>query len=87
MSKHHPRYQATLDKAAVTIRNQIDQEVMMTMKLEALNKVLLAMLGNHQLVDMWWNGQNKAFHYATPKEIYEETPEEVVNYVMEHYQR
>ena len=57
------------------------------MKLEALNKVLLPMLGDARLVDMWWNGQNKAFHYATPKEIYEETPEDVIKYVMEHYQR
>jgi len=87
MSKQHPRYQAALDKEALTIRNQIDKEVMMTMKLEALNKILLAMLGDARLVDMWWNGQNKAFHYATPKEIYEETPEDVIKYVMEHYQR
>ncbi len=87
MSKHHPRYQAALDKEAVTIRNQIDKEVMMQMSLDELNKVLLDMVGNHALVALWWNTQNKAFHYATPKEIYEETPEQVINYVMEHYQR
>jgi len=87
MSKQHPRYQAALDKEALTIRNQIDKEVMMQMSLDELNRTLLAMLGDARLVDMWWNGQNKAFHYATPKEIYEETPEDVVKYVMEHYQR
>lgn len=57
------------------------------MRLEELEKTLLDMLGNPALVTLWWNTQNKAFHYATPKEIYEETPEKVVNYVMEHYQR
>ena len=87
MSKQHPRYQAALDKEALTIRNQIDKEVMMQMSLDELNRTLLAMLGDARLVDMWWNGQNKAFHYATPKEIYEETPEDVIKYVMEHYQR
>jgi len=54
-------------------------------KLEALNKILVAMLGDPRLLDMWWNGQNKAFDYATPKEIYEENPDKVINYVMEHY--
>lgn len=57
------------------------------MSLEELNKTLLAMCGNQRHVTLWWNTQNQAFHYATPKEIYEETPEKVINYVMEHYQR
>ena len=85
MSKHHPRYQAWLDKMAVTIRNEVDQEVMMAPKLEALNKILIAMLGDARLLDMWWDGQNKAFNYATPREIYKEDPEKVIRYVMEHY--
>ncbi len=85
MSKHHPRYQAWLDKMAVTIRNEVDQEVMMATKLEALNKILLAMLGDARLLDMWWDGQNKAFNYLTPREIYQEDPEKVIRYVMEHY--
>lgn len=84
--KHDPRYQAVLDKAAVTIRNEIDQEVTMATKLEALNKILLAMLGDARLLDMWWDGQNKAFNYLTPREIYQENPEKVIAYVMEHYQ-
>lgn len=85
MSKHDPRYQAVLDKAAVTIRNEVDQEVMMATKLEALNKILIAMLGDARLLDMWWDGQNKAFNYLTPREIYQEDPEKVIRYVMEHY--
>ena len=85
MSKHDPRYQAALNKAAVTIRNEVDQEVMMATKLEALNKILLAMLGDARLLDMWWDGQNKAFNYLTPREIYQEDPEKVIRYVMEHY--
>jgi hypothetical protein len=85
MSKHHPRYQAALDKAAATIRNEVDQEVMMATKLEALNKILLAMLGDARLLNMWWDGQNKAFNYLTPREIYQEDPEKVIAYVMEHY--
>ena len=85
MSKHDPRYQIALDKAAATIRNEVDQEVMMTTKLEALNKVLIAMLGDARLLDMWWDGQNRAFNYATPREIYQEDPEKVIAYVMEHY--
>ena len=83
--KHDPRYQAWLDKMAVTIRNEVDQEVMMATKLEALNKILLAMLGDARLLDMWWDGQNKAFNYLTPREIYQEDPEKVIRYVMEHY--
>ena len=83
MSKHHPRYQA-LDKVALNMRNRIDEEMMAT-KLEALNKILLAMIGDPHLVTEWWNSQNKAFHYATPREIYEENPEKVIAYVMEHY--
>ena len=86
MSKHDPRYQAALDKAAVTIRNEVDQEVM-TMKLEALNKMLLALLGNEALVTMWWDGQNRAFDYKTPREVYETTPTRVINYITGHYQR
>ena len=85
MSKHDPRYQSALDKAATKIRNEVDQEVMMTTKLEALNKILLAMLGDARLLDMWWDGQNRAFNYATPREIYQEDPEKVIAYVMEHY--
>ena len=57
----------------------------MTTKLEALNKILLAMLGDARLLDMWWDGQNRAFNYATPREIYQEDPEKVIAYVMEHY--
>lgn len=57
------------------------------MRIEELNKILLAMIGDSHLVKEWWNSQNLAFHYATPREIYEEDPERVINYVMEHYQR
>ena len=67
------------------MRNRIDEKVMMATKLEALNKILLAMIGDPHLVTEWWNSQNKAFHYATPREIYEENPEKVIAYVMEHY--
>ena len=84
--KHDPRYQAWLDKMAVTIRNEVDQEVM-TMKLEALNKMLLALLGNEALVTMWWDGQNRAFDYKTPREVYETAPTRVINYITGHYQR
>ena len=52
-----------------------------------LNKILFAMIGDSHLVNEWWNSQNKAFDYATPKEIYEETPDKVIDYVMKHYQR
>lgn len=85
MSKHHPRYQAWLDKVALNMRNRIDEEVMMATKLEALNRILFAMIGDSHLVNLWWDSQNRAFDYATPKEIYEENPEKVIRYVMEHY--
>lgn len=57
------------------------------MTLIELNTILLAMLGDARLLNMWWDGQNKAFDYATPREIYQENPEKVIAYVMEHYQR
>lgn len=59
----------------------------MDKKLAALNNVLLAMLGSQDLVDKWWKNPNKHWDGCTPDTIYLIEPQEVINYVLEHYQK
>ena len=59
----------------------------MDKKLAALNNVLLAMLGSQDLVDKWWKNPNKRWDGRTPDTIYLIEPQEVINYVLEYYQK
>ena len=59
----------------------------MDKKLAALNNILLAMLGSQDLVDKWWKNSNKHWDGCTPDTIYLIEPQEVINYVLEHYQK
>ena len=59
----------------------------MDKKLITLNQTLLAMLGNPELVDVWWHSPNRQWEYVSPHEIYTTNPQIVINYVLGHYQR
>ena len=51
-----------------------------------LDKVLLALLGRHELVDLWWNSSNKAFDNSHPLDVYqsnEEDRQKVINYILD----
>jgi hypothetical protein len=50
-----------------------------------LNGMLYELLGRAELVDQWWNSNNKAFDGKTPNEIYwanEQGRQEVANYIL-----
>lgn len=54
-----------------------------------LNRVLLALLGNSDLVDRWWDSPNRAFEGETPNQIYwssDEGRQRVANYIADHVQ-
>jgi len=36
-----------------------------------INRHLQSMLGRSELVDAWWNSENKAFDGKTPDEVYQ----------------
>lgn len=46
--------------------------------------LLLALLGNKNLCEQWWNSPNKAFDLQTPKQVWDTEPEKVYGYLM-HY--
>lgn len=46
-----------------------------------LNKLLEALLGSEELVDIWWNSSNKAFYGNTPEEEYKKDPGHVIEYI------
>lgn len=53
----------------------------------ALDKLLYSLLGNLQLVDLWWYGGNKAFDGRTPIDVYhsgEEGRIKVADYILSH---
>lgn len=41
----------------------------------------MALLGDTGLVADWWKSPNKAFNGETPEKVFQETPEEVQEYV------
>ena len=44
--------------------------------------VLLALLGSQELVDRWWNSENRAFDGVTPLKTLDSNPDAVVNYIL-----
>jgi hypothetical protein len=46
-----------------------------------LNMLLLTLLGNQDLVNLWWFGPNKAFDGKCPKDV----PDEEVRKYLERY--
>lgn len=53
-------------------------------KKHVLNEVLLAMIGNPELVEQWWQGVNKGFDGETPDAVWQRDPQQVIDYVMYH---
>ena len=51
-------------------------------KQEALNEVLLALLGSEQFVENWWHSPNMAFDYKEPIYAYIENPDRVAGYIL-----
>jgi len=54
---------------------------------QQVNRVLLALLGNEDLVQRWWTGPNFHFKLRCPQEVWDESEEgqeEVANYVFTH---
>ena len=58
----------------------------MDKKISAINEILMAMLGNGDLVARWWDSPNKNWEGRTPKSIYLVDPDEVINYILKHCQ-
>lgn len=52
---------------------------------ERLDGLLLGILGSEDLVDIWWNTQNKAFDYETPKTTWLVDPRKVTNYILDQF--
>lgn len=52
---------------------------------ERLDRLLLALVGREELVDMWWTNQNRAFDFKTPNEVYLESPDKVINYILDQF--
>ena len=55
---------------------------MITIDIEALNKVLFALLGSRELVNKWWVSKNKAFDMKTPRDAYIDDPHKVAKYIV-----
>jgi hypothetical protein len=47
-----------------------------------LNRLLLSLLGKEEFVKTWWDSSNLAFNMKTPKQMFAEEPETVVNYIL-----
>lgn len=45
------------------------------------NFLLTALVGA-DLVEKWWDSRNHAFDLKTPREVFENDPQEVLNYLM-----
>ncbi len=51
----------------------------------AINTALLALVGDPQLVDLWWVSQNRAFGDKTPQEVFTTNPQEVCDYILMYF--
>ena len=52
-----------------------------------LNRILYALIGRWDSVDLWWNSSNVAFEGKTPVSVYwsgEEGRREVADYILKH---
>jgi len=47
-----------------------------------INRILLSLLGNENLVDQWWNSPNRRWNQSTPLDIWISDPDSVYNYVL-----
>lgn len=60
----------------------------MDKKVDAINKILLSLLGSDQLVKAWWKSPNYAFDLKTPEILWQEGDQrKVVDYILAAYGR
>ena len=43
--------------------------------------MILAIVGENYLADLWWNSSNRAFDGETPEEVLNKDPERVIRYI------
>jgi len=48
---------------------------------EKCNIILEALLGNNELISIWWSTQNRAFEFQTPRDVFQTDPDKVVKYL------
>lgn len=49
---------------------------------EKCDVLLLSLLGNSELVELWWRTQNRAFQFETPTDVFVSQPEKVLAYLL-----
>ena len=52
--------------------------------LSNVDKMLFGLVGSYEMVDKWWESENKAFDMRTPREVWnndQDGPERVYSYV------
>jgi hypothetical protein len=52
-----------------------------------LDRILLALTGDLDLVKKWWSGPNRAFDNRTPTEVYAENKTVVEDYIYNFFDR
>lgn len=52
-----------------------------------LNRLLMGLLGSEELIQQWWVSPNRAFDYHTPRQVFDTTPNRVVQYIHEQFSR
>jgi hypothetical protein len=58
---------------------RIDDEV------ERMNRLLMPLLGNQRLVNLWWDTPNDAFDMKTPADVWEYDQKQVFEYIRRQY--
>jgi hypothetical protein len=53
----------------------------MLLSVEQINRILFALLGNNDVVNLWWQSPNRAFDMKTPRDLWSTNPQKVSTYV------
>jgi hypothetical protein len=48
------------------------------------NSILISLVGDERMVQMWWSGENKAFNMQKPVDVIETDPKLVYGYLIQH---
>lgn len=52
---------------------------------ERMNRLLMPLLGNMRLVNLWWDSPNHAFGELTPADVWEIDRKRVFEYIRKQY--
>jgi hypothetical protein len=58
---------------------RIDDEV------ERMNRLLMPLLGNQRLVNLWWDTPNHSFDMKTPADVWDYDQKQVFEYIRRQY--